>query len=137
MIHEYYGDELLLPPSPDVEPPLERTRLSLVYVSSDESAEQMKEYVEGYKNWMTVPFTGTERSDLKHNFRVCATREMEALGMKTRDHEIPSLFILDGKTQNVLRANGVNDLKTHGKAAIDDWLATLKVVRELEDQNAE
>jgi hypothetical protein len=105
--------------------------LSIVYVSSDQSQEQFDHYIK--PNWMSVPFENVqERSDLKRHFATCAKREMEELGMQTRDREIPSLIILAADTRQVLTYSGVQDIQERGVAAIDHWLEMKRLAEALE-----
>jgi hypothetical protein len=107
--------------------------LSIVYVSSDQTQEQFDHYIK--PNWMSVPFENVqERSDLKRHFTTCAKREMEELGMQTRDREIPSLIILAADTRQVLTYSGVQDIKERGVAAIDHWLEMKRLAEALEQK---
>ena len=108
-----------------------RKPLSLVYVSSDRSEEEMKDYIRG--GWQSIPFDSTERTELKKHFRVCAKREMEELKLE-RKFEIPTLMILDGHTHGIISTNGVEDIREYGDKALTHWLGMQSLIRGLEDK---
>ena len=108
-----------------------RKPLSLVYVSSDRSEEEMVDYILG--GWQSIPFDSTERTELKKHFRVCANRELEELGFE-RKFEIPTLMILDGHTHGILSTNGVEDIREYGDKALTHWLGMQSLIRGLEDK---
>ena len=132
LIDEKLGDILLPPPSsePD-ETLLQRSGISLVYVSSDRNAEEMDSYLQ--RNWMAVPFDSDDRSDLKRHFRTCAKRELEPLEME-REYEIPTLILVSGETHQVLTYSGVQELKEHGEQAVDHWLELDRISTALESK---
>lgn len=132
-LDEYFGDILLPPPSDDVSPPIQRVPLSIVYVSSDGSEDELLKYQR--KNWISVPFDSDERTGLKKEFSVCAERELEDLQME-RKFEIPTLIILDSETHGVISTNGVEDLKEYGANALDHWIELYDLVRSLEEKYA-
>ena len=108
-----------------------RKPLSLVYVSSDRSEEEMNDYIRG--GWQSIPFDSTERTELKKHFRVCAKRELEELGFE-RKFEIPTLLILDGHTHGIISTNGVEDIREYGDKALTHWLGMQSLIRGLEDK---
>ena len=108
-----------------------RKPLSLVYVSSDRSEEEMNDYIRG--GWQSIPFDSTERTELKKHFRVCAKRELEELGFE-RKFEIPTLMILDGHTHGIISTNGVEDIREYGDKALTHWLGMQSLIRGLEDK---
>lgn len=110
----------------------QRRPVSLVYVSSDETEEQMKNYAR--KHWSTVPFDTDERANLKRHFQVAAKREMEALEMEQRLYEIPAIIIVSGESHNVVTTHGVEDLKERGSEALIHWMKLLHTVKALEDK---
>lgn len=116
-----FKDLLLVPPDEDTPRGdlLHRHPLSLVYVSSDQNEQEMKEYLR--TNWMYVPFHSEEREALKRRFATCARRELAELGME-RKHEIPTLIVLSSRTHNVLTFHGAKDVEEYGVDAIDHWL---------------
>ena len=121
LIDQHFGDLLLAPPaSPDaMQLPQRYEGLSIVYISSDQSANDMNAYVKS--NWMFAPFETRERAYIKRHFFTCAKREQHELGIE-RKHEIPTLIIVEGESQQVLTYHGVKDLKEFGAQAIDHWL---------------
>jgi hypothetical protein len=132
-LDEYFGDTLLPPPSDDLSPPIQRVPLSIVYVSSDGSEDELLKYQRA--NWISVPFDSDERTGLKKEFSVCAKRELEVLQME-RKFEIPTLIILDSETHGILSTNGVEDLKEYGSKALDHWVELSDLVRALEEKYA-
>lgn len=110
--------------------------LSIVYVSSDETAASFDAYVK--PGWRTVPFAHTdERAALKRHFRTCAKREMADLHMlATRDYEIPHLVVLSAAddTQHVLTDAGIQDVKELGAAAVNHWMELKRLQAALESK---
>jgi hypothetical protein len=92
--------------------------LSIIYVSSDRDISSMQTFARS--GWFTVPWNGSERSDLKRHFRVGATNELNHLGLtaESRRSDIPALIILDNKSRSLLTANGVEDLHEFGDKAL-------------------
>lgn len=130
-LDEIFRDVLLEPPSEDSSPRnlLQRQGVSLVYVSSDRSSQEMQDYLK--PSWMYVPFDSEEREALKRRFATCARRELDELGME-RKHEIPTLIVLSGPTHNVLTFHGVKDVEEYGLNAIDHWLELERLSAALE-----
>ncbi len=112
--------------------PGEKKDFALVYVSSDESEERMTDYSRW--NWINVPFDSPDRNNLKRHFRTCAEIEMKELGIEVRRFHIPTLIIIDSKTQGVLTTNGVDELQEYGKNVLDHWLALQSLTRGLENK---
>jgi hypothetical protein len=133
-LDQFFGDVLLPPPSSIKSPPIQRTPLSIVYVSSDKTEQQMIAYQK--RNWISVPFDSDERTALKKEFSVCAERELSVLGMNERKYEIPTLVILDGETHGIITTNGVEDLEEYGSKALDHWMDLFHLIRALEDKYA-
>lgn len=125
--------DVILPPPKEGSPTklLQRHGLSLVYVSSDTSAEQMESYLR--TNWITVPFDSPDRNNLKRRFRTCAKRELKPLDME-REYEIPTLVVVAGASHQVLTYAGVQDLKEHGVQAVDHWLELERISTALESK---
>ena len=113
----------------------EKKDLSIVYVSSDESEEDMKVY--SRSNWINVPFESTDRNELKRHFRTCAQIEMEELGIDPRRFHIPTLLIIDSVTHGVLSTNGVDELEEYGTNVLDHWLQIQALTRGLEGKYEE
>jgi hypothetical protein len=125
LLNQHFSELLLAPPSPGEETPsspqaVRHEGLSIVYVSSDTDAEAAKDYLR--PNWMTLPFATSERTDMKRHFLTCAKREMKDLGIKDRKHDIPTLIIVEGASQQVLTYHGVKDVNEYGAQAIDHWM---------------
>jgi thiol-disulfide isomerase/thioredoxin len=83
--------------------------LSIVYISSDDTAEQMASYKPAVL--AEIPFANVEeRSDLKRLTKTCARKEMTAVGMTSREHGTPTLILLNAETGATLTADGVKDV---------------------------
>jgi hypothetical protein len=89
-------------------------------VSSDTDEQAATEYLR--RSWMTLPFATSERADVKRHFLTCAKREMKELGIKERKHDIPTLIIVEGASQQVLTYHGVKDVNEYGVEAIGHWM---------------
>jgi nucleoredoxin len=102
--------------------------ITIVYVSSDSTEQQMKDYLPSCM--MAVSFKNEdERANLKRHFGACAGKELELLGMKAEDRKfgIPTLIVLDKKTGNVVTNEGVDDIVTrNGESVIEKWKGMLK-----------
>ena len=126
-LDEVFGSsDLVL--GPEDKSPEDRTgkTLSIVYVSSDSDEEDYDSYLEG-RNWLSVPFSSGQRAGLKRHFATCAHRELAELGID-RKREIPTIIVLDGRSQGVLTTAGVDDLERLGKGVTDHWLKLQKSV---------
>ena len=124
-------DRILSPQSTVATRSAERKALAIVYVSSDESEEDMIDY--SRKNWINVPYGSTERTSLKQHFQVCAKPEVEQLDI-TRNFEIPTLIIIDSVSHGILTTSGHIDLEQDGAVALDHWLELRDTVRGLENK---
>ena len=132
LLDHKFEDILLPPEASGVKfPNKQRRPISLVYISSDESEEQMLKYAR--KNWITIPFNSPERTRLKKKFKVAAKREQEVLNIE-RKYEIPTIIIVSGESHNVVTVHGVDDLHEKGSEALIHWMKLLHTVRSLEDK---
>mmetsp|Transcript_1705 Transcript_1705/g.2638 ORF Transcript_1705/g.2638 Transcript_1705/m.2638 type:complete len:252 (+) Transcript_1705:72-827(+) len=112
-----------------------KSKLSIVYVSSDKTAESMQDYMKPH--WIGVQYESDERTALKKHFSVCAKRELEELRMD-RKYEIPSLFIFDGESHGLISTHGVGDIKDHqGLEVLEHWKRLQRVVRGLSEKYIE
>jgi len=140
LLDEHFRDVLLPPPPPGdngnnaVERPYE---LSIVYVSSDSSEEEMNGYLSG-RNWIAVPYDSPDRQDLKRRYKTCAKIELEQLGIQ-RKHEIPTLIVIDAASQQVLTFNGAKDVEERGRDAMKTWrrLQSLSAALDAKFQHAD
>lgn len=87
-------------------------KAKIVWVGSDRSE---KEIVESKPNDSVdhVPYgSAEERAALKRHFGTCASKEREELGMSVdqRKHGLPTLILIDAKTQSILTEDGVDTL---------------------------
>jgi hypothetical protein len=109
-----------------------KSKLSIVYVSSDKSDESMQEYMKA--NWIGVPYESDERTALKKHFSVCAKRELGELRIE-RKYEIPSLFIFDGESHGLISTHGVADIQEHQNLEVlEHWKGLQRVVRGLSEK---
>jgi hypothetical protein len=109
-----------------------KSKLSIVYVSSDKSHESMQEYTK--PNWVGVPYESDERTALKKYFSVCAKKEMGELGIE-RKYEIPSLFIFDSESHGLISTHGVADIQEHQNLEVlEHWKGLQRVVRGLSEK---
>lgn len=95
----------------------------LMYVSSDRTKSEMEENLSSTPNWLYVPFDNEEeRSDLKRHFGACASKEVSMLGMKPEDRKsgIPTLLLIEKKTEQILTSDGISDIM--GNTKVDDPL---------------
>jgi nucleoredoxin len=101
--------------------------LQVVYISSDSSEPQMKEYVPS--SLLAVPFDcEEERADLKRHFGACASKERETLGMTPaqRKFGIPTLIILGRATGRVVTSGGVEAImESDGQSIVGKWKSIL------------
>lgn len=95
-------------------------KLSIVYVSSDETIEEYNEYIKN-RNWLAVPFDSEQRNQIKRHFYTCAHRELKELGFD-RKHEIPTIIIIDSQSQGIITTNGADHVDDMGEAALDHWI---------------
>jgi Thioredoxin-like len=138
--HEDFTALLVPPPSPDAssEKDLDGKGstspfVSLVYVGSDRSHEQMMQYLQHRPRWMHVPYDSVDRTKLKQHFQTAAKVEMKDLGMDSRKREIPTLIVIDAGSQQVLTFSGVKDVEEHGaRSAVDTWLELAKLSQALD-----
>mmetsp|Transcript_14457 Transcript_14457/g.21680 ORF Transcript_14457/g.21680 Transcript_14457/m.21680 type:complete len:293 (+) Transcript_14457:82-960(+) len=105
---------------------------SLVYISSDNTAEDMEKYTR--PNWIPIPFDSPDRNDLKRHYRACAEVEMEGLEITPRRYNIPTLLIVDSVTHGIITSNGAQDLEEYGAEVLDHWLQVQSLTRALEDK---
>ena len=97
--------------------------LNVVYVSSDNSKEQMEKYYEKEKiPFPSIPFENTEeRTELKLQFGACASKEVPMIeGMKTRKkYGIPTLVVLDCKSQDIAMVMTDTEIKEDGLKSLE------------------
>jgi len=98
----------------------QRKTLSIVYVSSDKTLEQYKEYTRK-RQWLPIPFDSPEKNQLKRHFATCAHRELEELQFD-RKHEIPTGIVIDSRSQGIITTSGADDVEEMGAEALEHWL---------------
>jgi hypothetical protein len=94
--------------------------LAIVYVSSDETLEEYKEYTRK-RQWLPIPFDSPDKNNIKRHFATCAHRELEELHFD-RKHEIPTGIVIDSRTQGIITTNGADDVEKMGDGALERWL---------------
>uniref|UniRef100_A0A7S0WIC9 Thioredoxin domain-containing protein n=1 Tax=Hemiselmis tepida TaxID=464990 RepID=A0A7S0WIC9_9CRYP len=103
----------------------ENHNFEVVFVSSDDSQEQMKGYMdEAHGGWLAVSYDSPLRDELKRKYGVCAGKEQESVGVQERRNGIPSLVVLqpDGRE---LSFGGCQELREAGPVAVKRWRAQL------------
>lgn len=98
----------------------EKKTLSIVYVSSDETLKEYNEYTLK-RHWLPIPFDSPEKNALKRHFATCAHVELEELHFD-RKHELPTIVVIDSKTQGIITTNGAHDVEEMGDGALEHWL---------------
>ena len=89
-------------------------KFGVVYVSSDRNEdEMMKSFSNTHGSWGYVPFDNADRSELKRYFGTCAGKEVQELGISfsERKNGIPTLIIIDSKSEQILSYQGVHHLE--------------------------
>ena len=103
--------------------------LSVYYVSSDRSAQDMMKCC-NHSVFQSVPFENdSERSALKRHFKTCAGMERQQVGVEDRQFGIPSLILLDQATGRILTIDGVADCVRHAanpEKALEKWKSLLE-----------
>jgi hypothetical protein len=95
----------------------EEKTLSIVYVSSDETLKEYNEYTHN-RHWLPIPFDSSEKNALKRHFATCAHVELEELQLD-RKHELPTIIVIDSKTQGIITTNGARDVEEMGDGALE------------------
>ena len=88
-------------------------KFQVVYVSSDRNEEEMTEtFNSAHGSWNCVPFDSADRNGMKRHFGACAGKEVRELGLAQgeRKYGIPTLIIIDSKSEEVLSYEGVRYL---------------------------
>lgn len=105
-----------------------KKNIQVVYISSDTSEAEMKEYVPS--SFFVVPFDcEEERANLKRHFAVCAAKERGPLGMTSEERKfgIPTLIILEKATGIVVTSDGVGDIMgSNGDSIVGKWKSVLE-----------
>ena len=130
-LDEVLSDILLPPPPSDPSPLPQRHGLSLVYISSDRNEVEYNDYLKDRPHWMAIPFDSVESAGIKRHFHTWAKRELAELQME-RQHEIPTLVVVDGETHQVLTFSGVKDVMELGATAVDEWFGLARISQALD-----
>lgn len=110
-----------------------KKKLAIVYVSSDKTIEEYNEYIKN-RNWLAIPFDSPQRNQLKHHFYTCAHRELKELGFD-RKHEIPTIIVIDSKSQGIITTNGADHVDDMREAALDHWTDMKRWIDRASDNN--
>ena len=97
-----------------------KKNLSIVYISSDETLEEYKEYTRK-RHWLPIPFDSPEKNEIKRHFATCAQKELDELQFD-RKHELPTGIVIDSRTQGIITTNGADDVDEMGAGALEHWL---------------
>jgi Thioredoxin-like len=99
----------------------------VVYVSSDDSAQQCQDYMDKkHGDWLRIPFDSPLRNELKETFGVFAGKEQGRFPSTRRRSGIPTIVIVsrDGKEQAMLDCDSpvvVKEAESKGSAFVDQW----------------
>jgi thiol-disulfide isomerase/thioredoxin len=97
----------------------------VIYVSSDDSAEQSHQYMkEKHGDWLRIPFHKT--ASLKTKFGVFAGKEQSLFQSTKRRSGIPTLVIVnnEGKELEMLDCDDsgvIRDIESKGSAFLNRW----------------
>jgi hypothetical protein len=128
------ADKVLLPPNEAGSDPTKNT-LSIVYISSDTSEDEMEGYIRS--NWLSIPFDSLEKNDIKKHFRTCAKIEMQDLQIDPRRFEIPTILVIDSVTEAIISYTGVQEINQYNDEVLDHWLGIRDLMRGLESKYSE
>ena len=112
-----------------------KNMLSIVYVSSDTSKEEMEGYIRS--NWIGIPFDSTEKNDIKKHFRTCAKIEIENLQIDPRRFEIPTVLVIDSLTEAIISYTGIQEIDEYNDDVLDHWLGIRDLMRGLDSKYSE
>mmetsp|Transcript_13090 Transcript_13090/g.15370 ORF Transcript_13090/g.15370 Transcript_13090/m.15370 type:complete len:156 (+) Transcript_13090:67-534(+) len=108
----------------------EENQLEIVYISSDSTADQFQNtFTDHHGSWSAVPYENTdELAGIKRHFGACAGKEMIGLGMKQSDRKfgIPTLIIINARTEEVVSTEGLKDVEGLGIDALKKWEGLLE-----------
>jgi hypothetical protein len=100
----------------------------VVYVSSDNSAEECHKYMkEKHGDWLRIPYESPLRNQLKEQFGVFAGKEQSLFSANVqRKSGIPTLVVVDrdGKPKVVLDCDSskvTKDVESKGTSFLDSW----------------
>ena len=112
------------------QPTTEKKNFEVVYISSDNSAEQMESSMNtSHGKWSSIPFSEqNELADIKRKFGACAAKEapgLSLLGPGRRKFGIPTLIVIDCESENIVTTDGVSDIMKNGADSLKKWEETL------------
>jgi hypothetical protein len=129
------ADKVLLPQDQVKTSDQTKNMLSIVYVSSDTSKDEMEGYLRS--NWLSIPFDSTEKNDIKKHFRICAKAEMEDLQIEPRRFEIPTILVIDSVTEAIISYTGIQEMNEYKDEVLDHWLGIRDLIRGLDSKYSE
>ena len=108
----------------------EKKNFEVVYISSDNSAEQMESSMKmSHGKWSSIPFSEqNELADIKRKFGACAAKEapgLSLLGPGRRKFGIPTLIVIDCESEKIITTDGVSDIMKNGADSLQKWEETL------------
>ena len=133
--HSPLANKVLLPPDQVETSDPSKNMLSIVYVSSDTSKEEMEGYIRS--NWIGIPFDSTEKNDIKKHFRTCAKIEIENLQIDPRRFEIPTVLVIDSLTEAIISYTGIQEIDEYNDDVLDHWLGIRDLMRGLDSKYSE
>lgn len=103
-----------------------KKNFEVVYISSDNSAEQMESSMKtSHGKWSSIPFSEqNELADIKRKFGACAAKEapgLSLLGPGRRKFGIPTLIVIDCESENTVTTDGVSDIMQNGADSLKKW----------------
>lgn len=99
----------------------------VVYVSSDDSAEQCHNYMKAkHGDWLRIPFDSPLRNQVKEKFGVFAGREQSSFPSVQRRSGIPTLVVIspNGTEQAILDCDDskvLQQVESKGVSFLDQW----------------
>mmetsp|Transcript_30407 Transcript_30407/g.74496 ORF Transcript_30407/g.74496 Transcript_30407/m.74496 type:complete len:161 (-) Transcript_30407:275-757(-) len=99
----------------------DKHNFQVVFVSSDDSQEAMKGYMnEAHGDWLAVSYDSPLRNELKRKYGACAGKEQQEVKVEERRSGIPALVVLqpDGAE---LCFDGTGELSASGPVAVKRW----------------
>ncbi|ETV97899.1 hypothetical protein H310_09218 [Aphanomyces invadans] len=97
-------------------------QFDVVFISSDANEDdQLAHFRNKQGPWLAVPFDDPIRDELKRKFKICAKKEMEAVGVSERVGGIPSVVIVTSSGE-VVDADAAIKIDTDGVQDLSAWL---------------
>eukprot|EP01063_Lacrimia_lanifica_P015318 TRINITY_DN22116_c0_g1_i1.p2 TRINITY_DN22116_c0_g1~~TRINITY_DN22116_c0_g1_i1.p2 ORF type:complete len:160 (+),score=82.24 TRINITY_DN22116_c0_g1_i1:55-534(+) len=94
--------------------------LEVCWVTSDETEEDMKQYMKKHGDYLHVKYDDELRVELIKKYGCFGGRHVERYAGIERKSGVPAVVIIN-KAGDVLQFNGVQDLETKGPEAASAW----------------